>query len=138
MQAAYNPVLSGQRRDGTKRFAPMMGLTLAALLALTPTPPQAQGSYVNAAHAQALAAFRKGHFSEAYGRFVELAELGHPASARYALWMCEQGPALFDTNWACDPEQVSEWILFARREAPSARRTDAPVQTTRPATSTCR
>lgn len=134
MRAVHNSLVGMKRHSSAVRHTLISGLAVAALLGLTPTQPQAQGSYVNAAHAQGVAAFRKGHFSEAYGLFVELAELGHPASARYALWMCEQGPALFDTNWSCEPEQVSEWTLFARRADPPARRAADPAANARSAT----
>lgn len=90
------------------------GLVLAPLLVLlllpgnTPaaTPPP---TYAERMHARALESFRTGQFNEAYGRFVELANLGHPASARYALWMCEQGLPLFDKAWDCSQQEIDDW-----------------------------
>ena len=64
-------------------------------------------------HARALESFRAGRFPEAYGRFMGLANAGHPASARYALWMCEHGLALFGKDWDCAPHEVEDWAMAA-------------------------
>lgn len=69
-------------------------------------------------YARALAAFRAGRFPEAYGRFVGLAEAGHPASARYALLMCEHGLALFGKDWDCAPQEIEDWARAAGVPAP--------------------
>lgn len=72
------------------RPLPRLALAIAAIavpVAAAATP------YAERMHARALDSFRQGRFPEAYGRFIDLANTGHPASARYALWMCEQGPA---------------------------------------------
>ncbi len=66
------------------------------------------------AHAQAVSSFRRARFSEAYGRFIRLAEAGHPASARYAIWMCENGSGLFGVLWDCGAEQLEDWARVAR------------------------
>lgn len=65
------------------------------------------------AHAQALDSFRRARFSEAYGRFIKLAEAGHAASARYAIWMCENGQALFGVLWDCAPQELEDWRAAA-------------------------
>ena len=77
-----------------------------------------QSSYAERMHARAVESFRQGRFPEAYGRFVELANAGHPASARYALWMCEQGIDLFGKNWDCAPHEVEDWTRLANRAMP--------------------
>ena len=105
---------------------PHTGKLLAALLVLPPLfllhPSTAQagpaGSHAERAHARALDSFRQGRFPEAYGRFVELADAGHGASARFALLMCDQGPALFGKDWDCGPEQVQDWARAAGVAAP--------------------
>ncbi|HWH73081.1 MAG TPA: hypothetical protein VNV16_02320 [Methylibium sp.] len=82
------------------------------VVALTAGAPSLAGStatYAERMHARAVESFRQGRFPEAYGRFIDLANAGHPASARYALWMCEQGPALFGKDWDCAPHEVEEW-----------------------------
>ena len=64
-------------------------------------------------HAKAVESFRQGRFPEACGRFIGLANAGHPASARYALWMCEQGMALFGKDWDCAPHEAEDWARSA-------------------------
>lgn len=95
-------------------------LPLVAQLVLATTPqlsaagpaaagPAAPSRWLEQAHAKALDLFRRGRFSEAYGRFIELAEVGHPASARYAVWMCENGTPLFGVDWDCAPHEMEAW-----------------------------
>jgi hypothetical protein len=86
--------------------------------AVNPTP-KAQAKQADRLHAKAVEMFRQGRFPEAYGRFIELANAGHPASARYALWMCEQGPALFGKEWDCAPHEVEDWARLAGVPVPS-------------------
>lgn len=71
--------------------------------------PAAPPRSIERAHAKALDLFRRARFAEAYGRFIEQAEAGHPASARYAQWMCENGGALFGSAWDCAPHELEEW-----------------------------
>jgi hypothetical protein len=87
---------------------------LALLLACTSMPSAATTTtHAERMHAKAVDSFRQGRFPEAYGRFIDLANAGHPASARYALWMCEQGPALFGKDWDCAPHEAEEWARAA-------------------------
>ncbi len=96
----------------------LLPLLLAMLSTGSAPASAAQPTYADRMHARALESFRAGRFPEAYGRFVELANLGHPASARYALWMCEQGLPLFAKDWDCLPDEAIAWAAAAR-EAPS-------------------
>lgn len=93
----------------------MLATVTAACLS---APAAAQSSHADRWHARAVESFRHGRFSEAYGRFVELAEVGHPASARYALWMCEHGLELFGKDWDCAPHQIQDWAGAANMVAP--------------------
>jgi hypothetical protein len=70
-------------------------------------------AFLDQAHARAVESFRQGRFSDAYGRFIALAHLGDPDAARYALWMCADGVALFDTMWDCAPQEVEDWVRTA-------------------------
>lgn len=116
------PLPASTRRCGARL------LLAAALLAAGATPSAAAGgaspnvaaggTYAERAHARAVESFRLGRFAEAYGRFVDLAEAGHGPSARYALWMCEQGPALFGKEWDCSPQQAGDWARAAGVAAP--------------------
>lgn len=82
-------------------------------LQAAPATPAAPIKQADRLHARALESFRQGRFPEAYGRFVGLANAGHPASARYALWMCENGLALFGKDWDCAPHEVEDWAQLA-------------------------
>ncbi len=87
---------------------------LVLLLAQSSTPATAaQPGHADRMQARAVESFRAGRFPEAYGRFVELANLGHPPAARYALWMCEHGPSLFGKAWDCSPQEIGEWAAAA-------------------------
>jgi hypothetical protein len=97
----------------------LAALTLAlasstTLLAATPS------TYAERLHARAVESFRQGRFPQAYGRFINLANAGHPASARYALWMCEQGPTLFGKDWDCAPHEVEDWNRLGSQAMPKS------------------
>jgi hypothetical protein len=97
------------------------GLRTCALFLVTATAVaglEAQTSMADKLHGHAVESFRQGRFPEAYGRFIALADAGHPASAKYALWMCEHGPALFGKDWDCAPHEIEEWARTARVAVP--------------------
>jgi hypothetical protein len=108
-------------------------MALMSLMALTATSPSAAApsTYAERMHHRALESFRQGRFPEAYGRFIDLANTGHPASARYALWMCEQGPALFGRDWDCAPHEVDDWALTAGVAVPRTGEIRLPAQRVR-------
>lgn len=70
-------------------------------------------------HAGAVEAFRQARFSEAYGRFIGLADAGHAPSAQLALWMYLNGPALFGKDWDSTQEQLTAWAQLAGQPAPT-------------------
>ena len=70
-------------------------------------------------HANAVASFRQGRFSEAYGRFMALADAGHAPSAELALWMYQHGPTLFDKDWDCSQMQLTAWANLAGQPVPT-------------------
>ncbi len=109
-----------------------LGLVAAASL---PADAQVKSSVAQTLHAKAVESFRLGRFPEAYGRFIELADAGHPASARYALWMCEHGLELFGKDWDCAPQDVEDWAQLAGVPAPAIglRSYAAAVKSTRTA-----
>ena len=95
----------------------------AVVLALGLHAPEAcaqQGSVVaERLHASALATFRQGRFSEAYGRLMGLADAGHPPSAALALWMHANGQMLFGKDWDSSQEQLSAWAAVAGQPEPT-------------------
>jgi hypothetical protein len=120
------------------RAPALTALLLAVLIRaapLTAAPlPAAPLPYAERMHARAVESFRQGRFPEAYGRFIDLANWGHAASARYALWMCEHGMALFGKDWDCAPHQVEDWSRAAGVAQPSIVPPDysASVRSTQP------
>ena len=70
-------------------------------------------------HAEALASFQKARFSEAYGRFISLADAGHAPAAELALWMYLNGPSLFGTDWDSSQDQLTAWAQLAKRPVPA-------------------
>ena len=101
-------------RNLATRSAPWRRLMLMALvLGPAATPMAAPIIYAERMHARAVESFRQGRFPEAYGRFIDLANAGHPSSALYALWMCEQGLPLFGRDWDCAPHEVEDWARAA-------------------------
>jgi hypothetical protein len=94
------------------------GANIAACCTTVATPAYAgrtlpQPSTGAQLHAEAASYFRQGRYSEAYGRFVALADAGHSPLARIALWMCEHGLMLFGRDWDCAPYQVERWAAVA-------------------------
>jgi hypothetical protein len=67
----------------------------------------------------ALQSLRSGRTAEAYGRFIGLAEAGHPASARYAIYMCLHGPQAFGKDFDCAQQELDDWAQVAGLPAPS-------------------
>ena len=94
---------------------------VALVLACQPPGASAQPAPGTAArlHANAVASFRQGRFSEAYGRFITLADAGHAPSAELALWMYQHGPTLFDKDWDCSQMQLTAWAQLAGQPAPT-------------------
>lgn len=92
------------------------GALIAALVVLQPPAPADAQTWMSAErlHGLALEKFRHGRFPEAYGRFVDLANAGHAPSARVALWMCQNGPNLFGSEWDCTPDEAAEWAALSR------------------------
>jgi hypothetical protein len=58
-------------------------------------------------------AFRARHYAAAYGRFVRLADAGHAPSAETALFMLQNGPTLFATEWSASAPQQTCWNTLA-------------------------
>ena len=104
----------------------MTRLPLAALLALGLhlTPTHAAGpadsacvrplaTSTAALEAAAQQAFRAQHYPAAYGRFARLADAGHAPSAEMALFMLQNGPTLFASDWSASASQQACWNTLA-------------------------
>jgi hypothetical protein len=99
-----------------------LGFVPIALLALAAHVPVAHAQAGTAIgeqlHASAVASFRQARFSEAYGRFIGLADAGHAPAAAMALWMYLNGASLFGKEWDSTQEQLTAWAQLARQPAP--------------------
>jgi hypothetical protein len=99
------------------RTALTTSLALVALGA-SAADPALRARPAEVLHGHALESFRKGRFAEAYGRFIMLADAGHPASARYALFMYQHGTALFGREWDSTQDQLDAWARLSQQQAP--------------------
>lgn len=98
------------------RFIGVVGLVLACHAPGALAQPVTGGG--EQLHAHAVASFRAARFSEAYGRFVGLADAGHAPAAAMALWMYLSGPSLFDKDWDTTQDQLTAWAQLARQPTP--------------------
>ena len=94
-------------------FAAIVSLCASACLAQAPAPTPAT------VWALALKSYQQGRWSSAYGRFAHLADMGHPDSARIALFMLRYGPRLYGTPWSASPTQVEDWSMAAAKPLPA-------------------
>ena len=69
-------------------------------------------------HANAVSSFQQGRFPEAYGRFIALADAGHPPAADMALFMAQNSTAVFGKDWDVTQEQLTAWAALTGRTAP--------------------
>jgi hypothetical protein len=114
LKAPRGPASSATARVVRPVLLLVMSLLLAAVPATSDAAPAgdraaATAPSIEREHDKALDLFRRARFAAACGRFIELAEAGHAASARYALWICENGSPLFGTAWDCATHDVEEW-----------------------------
>lgn len=79
---------------------------------------QASPGIADQLQASAVDSFRRARFSEAYGRFIALADAGHAPAAHMALWMYLNGPTLFDKDWDSTQDQLNAWAHLARQPMP--------------------
>jgi len=86
--------------------------------AATGTLVQASPGIADQLQASAVDSFRQARFSEAYGRFIALADAGHAPAADMALWMYLNGPTLFDKDWDSSQDQLKAWAQLARKPVP--------------------
>lgn len=93
-----------------------LGLHLApAVAASAPdtTCVRPLGASIATLEAAAQQAFRTQHYAAAYGRYVRLADAGHAPSAEMAMFMLQNGPTLFATDWSASATQQTCWNSLA-------------------------
>ena len=108
----------------THRYSVLQRAAIAALVSLAASASHAQARAQAydptpaAVWGQALKSYQQGRWSSAYGSFAQLADLGHPDSARIALFMLRYGPRLYATPWSASPTQIEEWTWSAGKQLP--------------------
>ena len=110
--------------------AALAGGTVLVLVALAIVPARPAGAAPSTAvevtrtpgapqalrYGAAVQALRTRDYAGAYGRFADLADEGHAASAQWALAMVSQGPAVFGSEWSATAGQLRRWSALAARE----------------------
>jgi hypothetical protein len=64
---------------------------------------------------QALADYKQGRPTAAYGRLMRLADQGDAESARIALILLRHGEQLNGTAWGASQPQIDHWMRLARQ-----------------------
>ena len=72
-----------------------------------PTPPA--GTDLAGRFDAAVREYRAQRFAGAYGRFVQLADQGHPEAMRIAWMMYRHGVTLHGSAWYLSPPQIERW-----------------------------
>jgi len=120
----------------THRTALFVSVAVVVAASFAPAAQaQKTSSIAEQVHLKAVTSFQQGRFPEAYGRFIALADAGHAPAAELALFMFQNGPALFGKDWDVTQEQLTAWAALNGRPAPvltarSYPRTGAPVALT--------
>lgn len=60
----------------------------------------------------AVKSFREGRYAAAFGRFTQLADVGHKASAESALFMLRHGQELFGAAWSASEDEQLLWAAL--------------------------
>jgi hypothetical protein len=77
----------------------------------------AGGEAQQAPRMAAVQALRAQDYAGAYGRFADLADEGHAASAQWALVLVTQGPTVFGSEWSATRGQLQRWSALSASEA---------------------
>jgi hypothetical protein len=73
----------------------------------------ADASKSETAFTAAMTKYKQGQWPNAYGRFVALADHGHPEAARIALIMLRHGVKMYGSDWGASPTQIEQWTKLA-------------------------
>ncbi len=87
------------------RVAMLAGALLASVAAAQPPAAPA----FDAAFDNALVAYERNHWDEAYTALAQLADRGHPQAARMALQMWRFGQKLYRMDFSASPAQPERW-----------------------------
>ena len=110
------PHLTRPRRLPFAATLLLLGLALGPVVAATPAASgciQPLATPTRTLEATAQQAFRDQRYPAAYGRFARLADAGHAPSAEMALFMLQNGPTLFASDWSASASQQTCWNTLA-------------------------
>jgi hypothetical protein len=94
---------------------------IALLLGAAGAFPAAASGVADAEYDAAVQAFRAGRTSDAFGRFIELANRGDVDAARIALFMNAYGPVLYGKYWEAGSQDVAYWASLVRNSPKAGR-----------------
>jgi hypothetical protein len=89
----------------------LVQIALAAAFLILPAEPWSAPR--DTAFEEAARQFQKARWSDAYGRFILLANGGDRDAARIALFMHRYGPQLYGSYWDASAEDVELWTQLA-------------------------
>lgn len=84
-------------------------LTAALGIAVLPALASEDRNASNRAFDEAAEQYQKSRHSDAYGRFIVLANSGDRDAARIVLFMHRYGPTLYGSYWDASTEEVELW-----------------------------
>ena len=101
----------------------LAGAAVAMLLALG-VPETANASLAQRDFDEAVNSFKDGRRSEAFGRFIALANRGDVDAARIALFLHNYGAVLYGTHWEAGREDMEYWNTLVRNSSPASARAE--------------
>jgi 2,4-dienoyl-CoA reductase-like NADH-dependent reductase (Old Yellow Enzyme family) len=106
------------------RMAMLAGALLVSVAsAQTTGTPAADPAFDNA-----LVAYERNHWDEAYTALAQLADRGHPQAARMALQMWRFGPKLYQKDFGASAAQLERWTQLWPCTSDAGRRAGPPAQ----------
>ena len=97
--------------NATNRDSPAQPATASGASASVPATANTSSS--EATFALAMAQYKQGRWSDAYGRFSALADHDHVEASRIVLVMLRHGPEMYGTNWGASQPQIDRWMKLA-------------------------
>ena len=93
------------------------------MVLLAATVPAKAAANDDWAFNQAVEQYQRSRWSDAYGRFIALANNGDRDAARIALFMLRYGPRLYASHWDASPDEVEEWESLVNQSEKTFRAT---------------
>lgn len=91
------------------------------LLLLMVSFPSGAADFADREYDDAVRSFKIGRASEAFGKFIDLANRGDVDAARIALFMSQYDSVLFGKHWGASPAEIGYWTLLVKNSGSTAR-----------------